>query len=450
MVLTTMFFLLLLQIGLFTQVSEAEEQPDLLVTGDDISFSRLDIVAGESFTTYAHIRNVGSGTGAAVARLYVRLEGSPFGQNYSLEGEGNVTVLPGGSSVVSFPLSLPAELHEVLVNVTEVSPDDTDLSNNNASTAIEVFPSPDLIGFSSPTLMLEPITITIQDGTERTVPLTITALGGDTIGVTVVVLDSAGVFVEPAHSPIDLNEGKDGRFYIRISVPKLDGQNGSVEKELLVQVVGDNATGNSVVVTLHIHPPVTSTSWWNPTTTTAAIIGLMAAVLAAINSIEWGRYKFLGIFLPLYTKLKKEDVMNQYTRGKIHGYLLANPGDYFSSIGKALDISGGNLAYHLRVLERERKVVSRMDGIYKRFYPRGSRIEHSAENELSSVQRSIYDAIEETPGIIQREIASLLGVTSATVSYHLRKLVSRGLVTARRKGMAMRYFISAKKVESVF
>jgi predicted transcriptional regulator len=246
-----------------------------------------------------------------------------------------------------------------------------------------------------------------------------------------------------------LSEGETGKVYIRISVPKLDGENGSVEKELLIQAVGDNAAGNSASVTLHIHPPVTSTSWWNPTTTTAAIIGLMAAVLATINSIEWGRYKFLGIFLPLYTKLKKEDVMNQYTRGKIHGYLLANPGDYFSSIGKALNISGGNLAYHLRVLEREGKLVSRMDGIYKRFYPRGARIEYSAENELSSVQKSIYDAIEETPGIIQREIASLLGVTSATVSYHLGKLVSRGMVMARRKGMAMRYFIPTKKVEGV-
>jgi DNA-binding MarR family transcriptional regulator len=444
MVLTTMLFLSLLQIGLFTQVSEAEEQPDLLMTGDSISFSRLDIVAGEPFTAYARIRNVGSGTGVAVARLYIRPEGWPLGANYSLEGEENVTVLPGGSSIASFPLSLSAGIHEVLVNLTEVSPDDIALSNNNASTAIEVFPSPDLIAFSSPTLILDPITIAIQDGTERTVPLNITALGGDTSGVTVVVLDSAGVFVEPAHAPIGLNEGEDGWVYIRISVPKLDGENGSVEKELLIQAVGDDATGNSAKVTLRVHPPVTSTSWWNPATTTATMIGLLAAGLAVINSIEWGRYKFLGIFLPLYTKLKKEDVMNQYTRGKIHGYLLANPGDYFSAIGKALGISGGNLAYHLRVLEREGEVVSRMDGVYKRFYPCGAKIESSVENELSSVQRSIYNAIDETPGIIQREIASLLGVTSATISYHLRKLVSRGMVRARRKGMAMRYFISAK------
>ncbi len=448
LVLIPVVFILLLQIAPVSLLCDAEEQPDLLVTETDLSFSRLDIIAEDSFITYASIHNVGSGAGTTEAQLYVRLEGSPYGLNYSLEGTANVTVMPGGSSVVPYPLSLPAGVHEIMVYCADVHPDDTDSSNNNASTTIDVFTSVESVNFTSPTLVLEPVSATIQGGTERTIPLNVTALGGSATEVTVRVLDSAGVYVEPAQQPIDINEGDSANIYVRISVPELGGETGTIEKTLLIQAVGANAIGNSAEVVLFIHPPVTSTTWWNSTTTTATIIGLLAAALAVINSVEWGRYKFMGIFLPLYTKLKKEDVMNQYTRGKIHGYLLANPGDYFSSIGKALDISGGNLAYHLRVLEREGEIVSKMDGVYKRFYPRGARVDHSAENELSSVQRAIYEAIEETPGIIQREIASLLGITSATVSYHLGKLASRGMVKARRKGMAMRYFVITEKAGS--
>ncbi|UCD92821.1 MAG: winged helix-turn-helix transcriptional regulator, partial [Methanobacteriota archaeon] len=392
---------------------------------------------------------IGGGAGTCIATLVTHLQGSPLG-NYSVGIDRNVTVLPGGSSVASFPLTLSPGVYDVFVNLTEVCPNDTDLSNNNASTTSEVFASPESVLFTSPTLMLESVNATIQSGTERVIPLNVTALGGDVQGVTVVVLDSAGVFAEPAHSPIRLDEGETANVYLRISVPVIGKENDTSERRLLIQAVGIDAVGNTANVTLIIHPPVTATSWWNPTTTTATVIGIIAASLAAVNSVEWGRYKFIGIFLPLYTKLKKEDIMNQYTRGKIHGYLLANPGDYFSSIGKALDISGGNLAYHLRVLEREGEIVSKMDGMYKRFYPRGVKTENAGENELSSVERSICEAIVDTPGIIQRDIAALLGVTSPTVSYHLGKLEARGLVKARRKGMAKRYFPDVERIKATY
>lgn len=445
LVLIPILFLSLLAVMPILQLSEAGEAPDMLVTAADLSFSQMDAVAEEPFTAYARIRNVGGAGGTATVRVYLDLVGSPEDSDAALAGEMNVSVSPGGSSIASLSLSLSSGVHKVSATVVDVNPEDANLANNFASTTIEVFPSRELVYFSSPTLLLEGINATIQSGTERVVPLNITALGGQAQEVTIVVLESAGMFVEPASPPFDIDDGETIRVYLRISVPEFE--EGTREKRFLVQAIGSNARGNSAIVALFVHPPVTSTSWWNPTTSTLTALGVLAAVLAAINSVEWGKYKFLGVFLPLYTKLKKEDVLNQYTRGKIHGYLVANPGDYFNSIAKALNISSGNLAYHLRVLEREGEIVSKKDGVYKRFYPRGAKIGPSTEDELSSIQEAICNVIKETPGINQKDIASLLGVTSSTVSYHLQKLVAGGLVRARRKGMAMRYHANVEKVK---
>jgi predicted transcriptional regulator len=445
LVLIPILFLALLAVFPILQPSKADGGPDMLLTDADVSFSRMDAIADEALTAYARVRNTGGSEGTATVRFYIDLVGPPGDMN--LSGEMNIVVPSGGSSVASLPIELSAGSHSVSASVTNVTPEDADLTNNFASTTIEVFPSEDLVVFSSPTLLLEGINANIQGGTERVVPLNITALGGQAQEVTVVALESSGVFLQPV-SPITLDEGQTDNVYVRISVPELEEGAGSHTKELLIQAVGSNAKGNSATIVLFVHPPVSSTTWWNSATATLAAVGVLAAVLAAINSVEWGKYKFLGVFLPLYTKLKKEDILNQYTRGKIHGYLLANPGDYFNSIAKALDISSGNLAYHLRVLEREGEIVSKKDGVHKRFYPRGVKIGTSTENELSEVQRSIYKVIKETPGIKQKDIASLLGVASSTVNYHIQKLIVSGLVLARRKGMAMQYRVVAEKVDS--
>ncbi len=51
------------------------------------------------------------------------------------------------------------------------------------------------------------------------------------------------------------------------------------------------------------------------------------------------------------------------------------------------------------------------------------------------------EIIRETPGISQKDIASLLGVSSPTVNYHMDGLLKQGIVRAERKGIRVCYFI---------
>ena len=164
-------------------------------------------------------------------------------------------------------------------------------------------------------------------------------------------------------------------------------------------------------------------------------------VLGALAATEAGKASLLGLLLPLYTKLRREEVLDHFTRGRIYGYITANPGDHYNSIQKALDIANGTFAYHIRVLEKEGYVRSVWEGTHKCFYPAGMNIP-PRENTLRAGQRLIIERILEEPGISQREIAEDLGVSSATVSYHIRDLQEMGVVESERKGMRLKYYIN--------
>ncbi len=167
----------------------------------------------------------------------------------------------------------------------------------------------------------------------------------------------------------------------------------------------------------------------------------IVVVLGALAATEVGKASLLGLLVPLYTKLRKDEILDQFTRGRIYGYITANPGDHYNSIQKALDIPNGTFAYHLRVLEKEGYVRSVWEGTHKCFFPAGMKIP-SRENTLRSGQRLIIERILEEPGISQKEIAEALGVSSATVNYHIKDLLQMGVVETERRGMRLKYYIN--------
>ena len=59
------------------------------------------------------------------------------------------------------------------------------------------------------------------------------------------------------------------------------------------------------------------------------------------------------------------------------------------------------------------------------------------------------EKIRDNPGISQKDIASLLGVTPPTVNYHLKELLNLGLIRGERAGIRMRYYVNAKGGEVI-
>jgi predicted transcriptional regulator/uncharacterized membrane protein len=170
----------------------------------------------------------------------------------------------------------------------------------------------------------------------------------------------------------------------------------------------------------------------SPTVAVASVaVIITTSIIGLLGGTEFGRYAFFGFLIVLYTKLKKDRVLDHYLRGKIHGYIIANPGEHYNAIKEQLEVTNGALSYHLRVLEREGYVRSRMDGMYKRFYPADMKLPRTSR-DISSFQEVILTIVKNNQGVSQKEIAKRIGVSSQVINYHIKILEDSGLIKVDR------------------
>ena len=165
----------------------------------------------------------------------------------------------------------------------------------------------------------------------------------------------------------------------------------------------------------------------------------LAGAATFVFSSDAFRYGFFTTALPLYSKLKPEHLLSNRLRRRIYVYVQNHPGDHFRSILLNLNLTNGTLAHHLYTLERESLIRSRRDGLYRRFYPAGYRIDESNLN-ISPIQRRIMDLVDDKPGLSQKEISRELDVSSSTVNYNIKTLKSKGMIKVVRDGKMTRIF----------
>jgi WD40 repeat protein/predicted transcriptional regulator len=188
----------------------------------------------------------------------------------------------------------------------------------------------------------------------------------------------------------------------------------------------------------------------SPFFTTSSILLIVGFVGIAgiggfIGATEIGKLALLSLILPLYSRIKKEQVLDNEIRGMIRGYIIANPGDNYNSIKRALNLNNGTLAYHLRVLEKAKAIQSKQDGIYKRFYPSGMKIPEENGGEISEIQKILLHKIAESPGISQKEIATMLGLSKGVINYHVKVLNGKQLIQMEKRGRKTRCYVNLKK-----
>jgi len=167
-----------------------------------------------------------------------------------------------------------------------------------------------------------------------------------------------------------------------------------------------------------------------------ASLGAVGAA-AAVGGTDLGRWKFFALLAPLYTRLKKDSVLDHFERGRIFEYINKNPGSHYTDIKVNLDLNNGALAYHLRVLERESYIKSRTIGLFRRFYPFGFRVE---TQDFVPIQDLLVATVRSSPGIGQKEMARAIGVPLSTVNYQCNMLVRSGEIRSEKMGRKKRYW----------
>ena len=192
------------------------------------------------------------------------------------------------------------------------------------------------------------------------------------------------------------------------------------------------SAGDVVVVARGAVPPL------------ALLAGIAAAMLvfasfAGVFAAERSRYAFLTILMPLYSRLNRDKVLENYNRGRVYEYVELNPGAHFNGILGALGMNNGALVYHLEVLHKEGLVTSRQDGMYRRFYPRDVQAPPVLENGTSEAQLRVLKAIQEMPGITQKELSRFLGLRQSTLAYQIDRLTATGYIAAERRGRRVAY-----------
>ena len=192
---------------------------------------------------------------------------------------------------------------------------------------------------------------------------------------------------------------------------------------------------------------------------TASILSLFVVAATTNEAIRLPATMAGLWFLGLLGKTH-ETTDGRYQRGRLMGYLTANPGCHFRALMSALDMSNGQITHHLRVLESEEHVWRKNDGRLVRFYPLTNQLHPNTRAEdlpvpplspdPNSLQGKILNLLDQDGGMgqfpTQAELAKRLEKSQQLISHHLRTLQKFGLVERRKMGVKNRYKLTREAV----
>jgi predicted transcriptional regulator len=169
-----------------------------------------------------------------------------------------------------------------------------------------------------------------------------------------------------------------------------------------------------------------------------SIIGIAALVitLSKKDYIQFLKTRTVPIDKGAH-QLSMEDVLENENRSMLIDLVLADPGIHFNELLRETDLSAGNLAWHLDILETYKVIGKKRVGRYLVYFP------YYQKNPISNIdlklQKSeltlkILEMIEENPGTYNNEIAKILNVDHKTVSYHINKLKDLQLIESEKSG----------------
>ena len=142
----------------------------------------------------------------------------------------------------------------------------------------------------------------------------------------------------------------------------------------------------------------------------------------------------MGLWLIGLVGKTSETMDGKYQRGRIMGYLTANPGCHFRALMAAMQMSNGQCTHHVRNLEKEEKIGRKKDGRLVRYYHLTSDMNpYTEEQELpvpplspdtKSLKGKILTILDDD-GLMgefptQAVLAKRLDKSQQLISHHLR------------------------------
>lgn len=244
--------------------------------------------------------------------------------------------------------------------------------------------------------------------------------------------DLAGMTV-----PEDASVWLDGNLAI-VATPAIQGEARAFRLDVTGQLRQFSFAGSPDVV--RIDPTIALS--------TGAI--LLALVIAAIV----GRQALSPLAIVLYTKLRKDKLLNIGARDTIYRVIQQAPGINFVELQKQVGsindgrntIGFGALAYHLGQMERFELIVSKREGRFRRYFDVGAKMGADAARvallqtfPVNLVARAVLDSPGANQGDIHARTNPNYTMTRQALSYHLRRLAEKELIAIEIRGRFCHY-----------
>lgn len=143
---------------------------------------------------------------------------------------------------------------------------------------------------------------------------------------------------------------------------------------------------------------------------------------------------------------EKDEIFSDISenRGDIYTYILLNPGTYLRKILKDVGLAMGDIQYHLSVLEKDGFVKSRKVGMHRHYYPMSVNV---GQDELilaflrQATTRDILVYLIGNIGATQSDLSNFKHFSAPTIYWHMKRLISSGLVVGIKEGNEIRYYV---------
>lgn len=175
--------------------------------------------------------------------------------------------------------------------------------------------------------------------------------------------------------------------------------------------------------------------WRLPTEEFLFGAGLLGAVLGALY-YAWPAVKGLP-FLPGWTRLSRDELLDHETRAGIVDVLQERPGLHIAGIADALEIQESTARHHLAKLRDADLLVERSAAGYVCYFPAGDvdrRMMDALPVLRSDAARRVLEAVIAEPGASNQAIAEAVDLAPSTVNHHVQRLEEAGLVERERRG----------------
>ncbi|CAG0992238.1 MAG: ArsR family transcriptional regulator [Candidatus Methanoperedens nitroreducens] len=154
-----------------------------------------------------------------------------------------------------------------------------------------------------------------------------------------------------------------------------------------------------------------------------------------------------------YKRLNSSNILENMNREKLYGFIKSFPGSYFSEIIKETGLNKGSVEYHLKTMETKEIIESYKTNGKLRYFLNHSTYNKEERTVISALKndthRRIILGILGNQNINHKTLAEGIGVSSPTLTQHIKHLKEQGIVKADTNGRYTIYSINSNYFDSL-